>query len=209
MARKFNYGSPVRQCEQAMKAVFTPGVSRHVGKADGTAGDRIYSIGTMRTYLSSNIRFARWVREAFGERFLGKVTPEMVTAFVKDLHARDLSHATVNAYVAGIAKLDVGLRAIGWRSQDAPALVGKELYTGGMATLGPGPTPKKKPKGSSSLSRRNAQIVGYRWRRKRPGGVACASGRWPGCGCLRLPQAEPGSAWMGTAPKGGGAGWCR
>ncbi len=128
MARKFNYGSPVRQCEQALKAVFTPGISRHAGKADGTAGDRIYSIGTMRTYLSSNIRFARWVRETFGERFLGKVTPEMVNAFVKDLHGRDLSHATVNAYVAGIAKLDAGLRAIGWRSKDAPPLVDKELY---------------------------------------------------------------------------------
>jgi len=127
-ARKFNYGSPVRQCEQALKAVFTPGVSRHAGKADGTAGDRIYSIGTMRTYLSSNIRFARWVRDAFGERFLGEVTPEMVNAFVKDLHGRDLSHATINAYVAGIAKLDAGLRALGWRGKDAPPLVDKELY---------------------------------------------------------------------------------
>lgn len=128
IARKFNYGSPVRQCEQALKAVFAPGVSRHAGKADGTAGERIYSIGTMRTYLSSNIRFARWVRETYGERFLGRTTPEMVTAFVKDLHGRDLSHATVNAYVAGIAKLDAGLRALGQRSKDAPALVSKELY---------------------------------------------------------------------------------
>ena len=128
MARKFNYASLVRQCEQALKAVFTPGVSRHTGKADGTAGDHIYSIGTMRTYLSSNIRFARWVRETYGERFLGKVTPEMVNAFVKDLHARDLSHATINAYVAGIAKLDAGLRAIGWRDKNALPLVDKELY---------------------------------------------------------------------------------
>ena len=127
-ARKFNYGSLVRQCEQALKAVFTPGVSRHAGKADGTASDRIYSIGTMRTYLGSNIRFARWVRDTFGERFLGKVTPEMVNAFVKDLHTRDLSHATINAYVAGIAKLDAGLRTIGWRGKDAPPLVDKELY---------------------------------------------------------------------------------
>jgi hypothetical protein len=40
-ARKFNYGSPVRQCEQALKAVFTPGVSRH---AEGRwhASERIY-----------------------------------------------------------------------------------------------------------------------------------------------------------------------
>lgn len=128
MTRKFNYGSPVRQCEKALKAIFTPGVSRHEGKRDGTASDRIYSIGTLRAYLSSNIRFAKWVRDHFGERFLGQVTPEMVAAFVKDLHARDMSHATVNTYIAGIAKLDAGLRAIDWRDKDAPLLVDKELY---------------------------------------------------------------------------------
>lgn len=126
--RKFNYGSPVRQCEKALKAIFTPGQSRHTGKRNGTARDRIYSIGTLRTYLSSNIRFARWVRDSFGERFLGKVTPEMVTAFVKDLHTCDMSHATINAYIAGIAKLDAGLRALNWRDKDAPPLVDKELY---------------------------------------------------------------------------------
>jgi integrase len=124
-----NYGSAVFQVKKALQAVFTPGESRHAGKQDGTAGEHIYSIGAMKTYLSCDIVFARWVRAEFGEKFIGGVTPEMVERFIRNLHERDMSHATINKYVAAITKLDAGLRAVGWRSGDAPELVPVDLYS--------------------------------------------------------------------------------
>jgi hypothetical protein len=124
-----NHGSAVFQVQKALKAVFTPGESRHAGKRDGTASGRIYSIGAMKTYLSCGIVFAKWVRDEYGEKFIGRITPGMVEQFVRSFHARDLSHATVNKYVAAIAKLDAGLRAVGWRDRDALPLVSAELYS--------------------------------------------------------------------------------
>ena len=124
-----NYGSAVFQVENALQAVFTPGESRHGGKLDGTAAAHIYSIGAMKTYLSCDIVFARWVRQEFKEKFIGGIGPEMVERFVRSLHDRDLSHATINKYVAAIVKLDAGLRAAGWRAKDAPALVPVDLYS--------------------------------------------------------------------------------
>lgn len=123
-----NYGSAVFQVKSALQAVFTPGVSRHAGKQDGTAAERIYSIGAMKTYLSCSVVFAKWVRVEFDEKFIGGISPAMVEQFVRSLHDRDLSHATINKYVAAIAKLDAGLRAVGWRPKDAPVLVPVELY---------------------------------------------------------------------------------
>jgi len=124
-----NYGSAVFQVKAALQAVFTPGVSRHAGKLDGTAAAHIYSIGALKTYLSCDIVFARWVRAEFNEKFIGGIGPPMVDRFVRSLHDRDLSHATVNKYVAAIVKLDAGLRAVGWRPKDAPELVPADLYS--------------------------------------------------------------------------------
>ena len=100
-----NYGSAVFQVKSALQAVFTPGDSRHLGKQDGTAAEHIYSIGAMKTYLSANIVFAKWVRVEFNEKFIGGINSEMVEQFIRSLHDRDLSHATINKYVAAIAKL--------------------------------------------------------------------------------------------------------
>jgi integrase len=69
------------------------------------------------------------VRQAFNEKFIGGIGPEMVEQFVRSLHDRDLSHATINKYVAAVVKLDAGLRAVGWRPKDAPELVPVELYS--------------------------------------------------------------------------------
>jgi len=124
-----NYGSAVFQVKAALQAVFTPGVSRHAGKLDGTAAAHIYSIGALKTYLSCDIVFAKWVRQEFSEKFIGQISPEMVEQFVRSLHDRDLSHATINKYVAAIAKLDAGLQAVGWRPKDAPELVPVDLYS--------------------------------------------------------------------------------
>jgi integrase len=124
-----NYGSAVFQVKTVLQAVFTPGVSRHAGKQDGTSAAHIYSIGAMKTYLSCSVVFAKWVRAEFDEKFIGGISPEMVEQFVRSLHDRDLSHATINKYVAAIVKLDAGLRAVGWRSKDAPELVPVELYS--------------------------------------------------------------------------------
>ena len=93
------------------------------------AASHIYSIGAMKTYLSCDIVFAKWVRQEFNEKFIGGITPTMVEQFVRSLHDRDLSHATINKYVAAIVKLDAGLRAVGWRPKDAPELVPVELYS--------------------------------------------------------------------------------
>jgi integrase len=124
-----NYGSAVFQVEKTLQAVFTPGESRHAGKQDGTAAEHIYSIGAMKTYLSCDIVFAKWVRKEFNEKFIGGISPETVEQFIRSLHNRDLSHATINKYVAAITKLDAGLRAVGWRSGDAPELVPVDLYS--------------------------------------------------------------------------------
>ncbi|MCC7362650.1 MAG: hypothetical protein IT317_24430 [Anaerolineales bacterium] len=124
-----NYGSAVFQVMSALQAVFAPGASRHAGKQDGTAAERIYSIGTMKIYLSCSVVFAKWVRAEFDEKFVGGISPAMVEQFVRSLHDRDLSHATINKYVAAIAKLDVGLRAVGWRPKDALELVPVDLYS--------------------------------------------------------------------------------
>ena len=112
-----NYGSAVFQVEKVLRAVFTPDASRHAGKLDGTAAAHIYSIGAMKTYLSCDIVFAKWVRKEFNEKFIGGIGPEMVERFIRNLHERDLSHATINKYVAAIAKLDAGLRAVDLDSQ--------------------------------------------------------------------------------------------
>lgn len=69
------------------------------------------------------------MRREFNEKFIGGIGPEMVDRFVRSLHDRDLSHATINKYVAAIAKLDAGLRAVGWRPKDAPELVPVGLYS--------------------------------------------------------------------------------
>jgi hypothetical protein len=115
--------------EDGAQAVFTPGVSRHAGKQDGCAPQHIYSIGAMKTYLGCDIVLAKWVRQEFNEKFIGGISPEMVEQFIRSLHDRDLSHGTINKYGAAIAKLDAGLRAVGWRSQDAPELVPVDLYS--------------------------------------------------------------------------------
>jgi hypothetical protein len=124
-----NYGSAVFQVEKALQAVFTPGESRHAGKQGGTAASHIYSIGAMKTYLGCDIVLAKWVRQEFNEKFIGGINPTMVEQFVRSLHDRDLSRATINKYVAAIVKLDAGLRAVDWRPKDAPELVPGELYS--------------------------------------------------------------------------------
>jgi integrase len=73
----------------------------------------------------------------FNEKFIGGIGSEMVERFVRSLHDRDLSQATINKYVAATpgptrrargTKLDAGLRAVGWRPKDAPELVPVDLY---------------------------------------------------------------------------------
>jgi hypothetical protein len=39
-------------------------------------------------------------RKGHNEKFIGGISPEMVERFVRSLHDRDLSHATINKYVA-------------------------------------------------------------------------------------------------------------
>lgn len=53
----------------------------------------------------------------------------MVEQFIRTLHARDLSHATINKYVSAIAKLDAGLRVLHWRADESPPLVSMDLYS--------------------------------------------------------------------------------
>jgi integrase len=94
-------------------------------QADGTPAHLFH--GAMKTYLSCGVVFAKWVR-LNSEKFIGGINLAIVEQFVRSLHDRDLSHATINKYVAAIAKLDAGLRAAGWRPKDAPVLVPVELY---------------------------------------------------------------------------------
>jgi integrase len=116
-------GSMKGQVTYSLNALQAFGHSRREALANGTAADKIFGIRTMQQYCELNVTFAEWCRARFGTRRLCDITPEMTAGFVAELKAKGRSPATVAAYVSAIKKLDVGLRAVGWRRRKAEPLV--------------------------------------------------------------------------------------
>lgn len=113
------------QINEALKAIFTPGVGRHKLKARGLADRRIVSIGTMQDYVRSCSRFARWCKGRYGVRDIHRITPEMAQRYIDELHDKELSGGYIGREKAAIRKLDTAMKHIGLRPNDAPPLLEK------------------------------------------------------------------------------------
>jgi integrase len=107
-------GSPAFQVTQALNKLFSPGESRHAGKARGQAKHRIFSISTMRTYTEDCTRFAKWARETYGVRDIRKITPDMARAYVDELAARERSGGYLGRVASAIKKLAYALHGEEW-----------------------------------------------------------------------------------------------
>ena len=107
----------------ALKSNFAFGESRHHDQNIGHTIGKIYSFKTATTYTELDVVVATWCHGHCGLQRIGHITPAMVDAYLAHLRERGCSPATVNTYVAAIKQLDAGLRHVGWRRQDAPALV--------------------------------------------------------------------------------------
>ena len=107
-------GSPAYQVSEALKRVFTPGTSRHGGKASGQAGGRIYSFDTMRTYVRACTRFARWGKERYGVRNIRDLTPAMARAYLDELAGKERAGGYLGKVSSAIRKLSVALHGERW-----------------------------------------------------------------------------------------------
>jgi integrase len=116
-------GSLAYQIEQALKAVFRPGTSRHTAKQIGVAGEVIVSVGTMRAYLGTNNPFANWCHQNYGVKDLTGITPEMATAYIHHLASNGYSRGYINKVQCGLRHLDNGLRTLGRKTAETPALM--------------------------------------------------------------------------------------
>ncbi len=77
--------SVVCQVKETLKAIFTPGVSRHKLKAQGLEDKRITGIRTMQDYVKSGSRFARWCKDHYGVRDIRQITPMMAERYICEL----------------------------------------------------------------------------------------------------------------------------
>ena len=107
-------GSVAYQVTQALKGIFIPGGSRHQDKARGLAGGRIYSFGTMRAYVETGTRFAKWARSRYGVRDIRKLTPSMAREYVDELATKERSGGYLGKVTAAIGKLSIALEGEKW-----------------------------------------------------------------------------------------------
>jgi len=141
MARKI-FGSPVYQATVVMQAGQAFGESRHAAKRDGTAVWKIFSFGAMKSYIAAFTRFLRFCRSRYGERYAGKVTPEMALAYIRHLGDLGRKPDYVSKEWAAIKKGDSLMRRLAWKDQNAPPLL-----TGGFgrhSDYAPNPVPSTK-----------------------------------------------------------------
>jgi len=126
-------GSLVYQIETAFKAILTPGVSRHAAKQRGDADKYIFSFATIDKYMGIANDFAAWARKRYSIRFLAELQPAMVSAFVQERQTEPMPNGrlqspnTINSYLDALSKLDMALRAVGWRKEKAPPLADPAL----------------------------------------------------------------------------------
>lgn len=100
--------------------------SRHEALRAGTAGDKIFSFSTRRTYQQCNVRFAKWCRQTHGVKHLDDITSEMAAEYIAELRRKRRAPDYVSKMMAAIRKLDVALQTAGLRPADAPPLLADE-----------------------------------------------------------------------------------
>src|SRR5689334_3014824 len=84
MAKK-KLGSPAYQATVIMQAGEAFGESRHRAKQNGAAVWKIFSFGSIKSYIVAFRRFLCFCRSQYGERYAGNVTPEMALAYIRHL----------------------------------------------------------------------------------------------------------------------------
>lgn len=114
--------SLVKQVSDAFDSIFKPGTSRHQAKLDGTAAGVIFSYQSLRTYKARVIAAVRWIKQ---ERYAGHL-PELRTithadwiAYIRDGEDRKLAGGSLRATIAGLHKLEAGMRQRGWWRNEA------------------------------------------------------------------------------------------
>lgn len=122
MAKK-NFGSPVYQAKVIMEAGQAFGESRHAAKQDGTATWKIFSFGVIKSYIAAFKRFLCFCRSRYGERYAGKVTPEMALAYIRHLGELGRKPDYISKEWAAIKKGDSLMRRLGWKEKGAPLLL--------------------------------------------------------------------------------------
>lgn len=70
-----NKKSLVRQVQESLQAKLSPGDSRHLAKASGTAQQKIYSFNTFRTYQKHACYFVSYCKEHHGCKTLADCRP--------------------------------------------------------------------------------------------------------------------------------------
>ena len=125
---KTHYGSLGYQMENALKAVFHPGRSKHLDKRYGRHRETIYSIETMRNMSANVHQFGRFVKYNWPEvKRVEQITPGMAQAFIDELVRRERSGGWIGRVCSTLRKLDIACRTAGIFPQDAlPLLPFKE-----------------------------------------------------------------------------------
>lgn len=109
--------SLVKQVSDAFDGIFKPGTSRHEAKLDGTAAGAIFSYQSLRTYKARVIAAVRWIKQ---ERYAGRlhelraITHTDWTAYIEACEDRKLAGGSLRATIAGLHKLEAGMRQRGW-----------------------------------------------------------------------------------------------
>ena len=131
LKRPARHGSLGHQLLQVLKAVFSPGASRHTAKQGGQAEIYIFGKETMRKYTTQAFRLAEFLKARYPDcRRPAAITPEMCAAFVETLVASGLAGGTLGCYVAFIRKLDRALRHLDLVPADAPPLLPTRVQGG-------------------------------------------------------------------------------
>jgi integrase len=114
--------SLVKQVSDAFDSIFKPGTSRHEAKLQGTAGQVIFSYQTLKTYKARAIAAVRWIRDnryAGQLRELRVITHDDWIAYIRDGENRKLAGGSLRATIAGLHKLEAGMRQRGWWRNEA------------------------------------------------------------------------------------------
>jgi integrase len=117
-------GSLGYQMENALKAVFHPGRSKHRDKRFSRQRETIYSIETMRNMSANVHQFGRYVKGNWPEtKRLDQITPAMAQAYIDELVRRERSGCWIGRVCATLRKLDTACRKAGIFPPDAPPLL--------------------------------------------------------------------------------------
>lgn len=111
------------QVKTTLQEIFTPGVSRHTLKKQGLAHQRITSNGTMKTYQKTCSRFARWCKQRYDTKLIGRITPTMARAYITELRDNEAAGSYLDKIQSAVRKLDTAMKYRGWRDADAPDLL--------------------------------------------------------------------------------------